>query len=179
MNFSKKSIHYFIVTIILSFTLLNSSANAFTPTSSSTTTITNLRSSTATIPGLYTLKIENHNSLQRNYYYRKNNRDIDDKCKTKMNMVASGAASVMGVVSGGILGGALHAIAGEYKGTVYIRRQPLLHAIMVNKNKFFFFIIVEVEVFFSTYVSTRALHTTKRLLITFSNIFFLLFNSFS
>lgn len=32
-----------------------------------------------------------------------------------MNMVpvASGAASVMGVVSGGILGGALHAIAGE------------------------------------------------------------------
>ena len=32
--------------------------------------------------------------------------------------VASGAASVMGVVSGGILGGALHAIAGELISTV-------------------------------------------------------------
>ena len=35
---------------------------------------------------------------------------------TKMNMVAgNGAAAVMGIVSGGILGGALHAIAGEFE----------------------------------------------------------------
>ncbi len=35
---------------------------------------------------------------------------------TRMNMMApaAGAAALMGVVSGGILGGALHAIAGEF-----------------------------------------------------------------
>lgn len=111
MSQAKKST---LATLLLS-TLCCPSAHAFIPaTTRSINKIHHLHNTCSRNPQQKLGKIDNG--------FDNSSLDFSTKIarhpRTRMNMVATpsttGAAAVMGVISGGILGGALHAIAGKF-----------------------------------------------------------------
>jgi hypothetical protein len=69
----------------------------------------------ATMPNTNTLTNTFDRNTSHNHNHNHNHQRRMSSSRMTMNMVAgNGAATVMGIVSGGILGGALHAIAGEF-----------------------------------------------------------------
>lgn len=96
---------------------------AATPTAKTTTTTTTTRNLYPFHKSITQHQRNNNNAFQnqnQNHHVQTNrNSNSSRTSTTRMNMVAAvavapttGAAAVMGVISGGILGGALHAIAG-------------------------------------------------------------------
>lgn len=90
---------------------LMSTSMAFTPSSMPYTNINQIHT-----PKINDIRSSASSNLFHSIHSKQVRNNNDDKRQSlQLNMApATGAAAMMGVVSGGILGGALHAIAGEF-----------------------------------------------------------------
>ncbi len=116
MSQTKKN---FLLAFILISALCPSSTEAFAPTKSFQSINKNHLQSKVQVRD-YQIQNAFHNTNQPfNLVTTSTNNENAPRTKIAMNMMApaatTGAAAVMGVISGGLLGGALHAIAGKHK----------------------------------------------------------------